>query len=102
MAQSKIHVLYWMGYAPAYAPSPEFDAWTEKIRAAFAEIGWNLTYNYDPMSSTDQDGYYLGIESDGGPLERATLEKVLVSVGIENGGWCNGDIIEPPKSGASP
>lgn len=95
---SRIEILYHMGYAPGYAGTPEFEKWNEQIRAAFAEIGWVFLGNSDPMSSTNQDAYDMVIESDGGPLDLATLERVLKQVGIENGGICTGDIIQPKAS----
>ena len=93
----RIVVDYWMGYARGSPGDAEFAVLNEDIQAALTPTGWELVGNWDPMSSNDQGAYCLAIESDGSPLEEATLTSVLKQIGIENGGCPLGDYIRQAK-----
>jgi hypothetical protein len=82
MAKRHIDIMYFCAYTKGLPGDPEYAAWMEQVRRAFADLGWTVTAQGPTGSSTNVDEDYLSIESDGGALDRAALKSVLERVGI--------------------
>jgi hypothetical protein len=83
MAKRHIDIMYFCAYTKGLPGDPEYEAWLENVRRAFAELGWTVTAQGPTGSSTNVDEDYLSIETDEGPvLDRAALKRVLERVGI--------------------
>jgi hypothetical protein len=74
-----------------YAGDPEYEAWMVEVRKAFAALGWAVTGQGPAQSSTHVEEDYLGLESDDGKLDPATLDRVLAQVGILSADY-DGDV----------
>jgi hypothetical protein len=96
MAKRHIDIIYHSAYTKGLPGDPEYAAWMEGVRRAFANLGWTVTAQGPTGSATHTDEDYLAIESDGGELDRAALKDVLARAGIEatyytgdvEGGFC--------------
>jgi hypothetical protein len=96
MAKRTIRVVYGCWCTKRPYDSPEYAAWLEGVRRAFAGLGWSVTGQGPTMSSTNVEEDELGLESDGAPLDRAALEAALARAGIDPH-YCSGDIAEPAE-----
>src|SRR6516225_8084312 len=92
MQKRQIRITHSCGYTKgAYAGDPEYEAWMEGVRKAFAAVGWIVTGQGPTQSSTHVEEDYLCLECAHGKLDQATLDRVLAQVGILSAEY-DGDI----------
>jgi hypothetical protein len=82
MPKRHIDIMYFSACTKGIPGDPQYAAWMDQVRRAFADLGWTVTAQGPTGSSTNVDEDRLSIESDGAAVDLVALKGLLEQIGI--------------------